>query len=135
DDLRRWSLWLTQVSDLSKSFPLTPPHYRGPSTGYDGPLPLVKGAGQLGVSLAVDGLPANTEILRAGDFLSFATSSAHGATNHQLFQAAADVTSDGAGEATIRVATPIRQSAADRTPVQIYAPVALFRLNQPRAGV
>jgi hypothetical protein len=128
DELRDWELALDQLSDLSNVFAHVPPGYEGPGTDYDGPNPRVNGADQLGVSLDVDGLDVDSEIVRAGDYASVAVTSALSNANQQLFRIKTDVVSDGSGEATFTFTTPIRQAPADDTTVQIYSPTALFSL-------
>src|SRR5690606_16102436 len=134
DELREWALVLDQLSDLENTFLYTPPTYKGPSTGYTGPNPLVNGASQLGKSLDVDGLDADTPILKAGDFVSFSVTSPKGNTNYQLLRIAADVLSNSSGEATLTFTTPIRQAPADDAVVQIYSPVAQFGDRKSRSG-
>ena len=134
-NLRQWSLAVTQLSDITNVFALGPPHYDGPSTGYSGSAPTVNGADQLGLSLDVDNLELTTAVLLAGDYISFNTTSALGNSNRQLIQVAADVTSDGSGEATISLTVPIREAPADDAAVEIFSPTAFFALAQAEGGV
>jgi hypothetical protein len=133
--LLAWSLALDQLSDLSNHFALGPPHYRAPSTGYAGSNPLVNGGSQLGLSLAVDGLPNSTAILLAGDFISFDTTSPLSNTNRQLIKVASNVTSNGSGEATISLVTPIREAPANNATVNVATPTAFFRFSRPMSSI
>ena len=134
-NLRLWSLFMTQLSDIENVFALAPPHYDGPSTGYAGAGPLVAGADQLGLALDVDTLGLSAAVLLKGDFISFDVTSPGGDTNRQLIQVAADVTSDGAGAVTIALTTPIRQAPANNAAVEIFSPTALFSFETPEGGV
>lgn len=133
--LMAWSLVMDQISDLSNVFALGPPHYTGPSSGYAGANPLVDGADQLGLSLVVDGVTPSAQILSAGDYLSFDTTSAWGNTNRQLNRTTANVTADGSGQATIPLLYPIREAPADDATVQIKTPTAFFNLTTPRSAI
>jgi hypothetical protein len=133
--LRAWALALDRLSDLSNVLALSPPYYEGPSTGYAGSNPAVAGADQLGLSLDVDGLPNSTAILIAGDFISFDTTSAKSNTNRQLIKVGANVTSNGSGQATITLETPIRQAPANDAVVNVLTPSAFFKRVKPRSSV
>jgi hypothetical protein len=87
----------------------------GLSTGTPG-APLVKGAGQLGASLLIDGLTVGY-VIRKGQFLSVVTGS-----QRYLYQATAQVTASGAGEATVAIRPMLRVSPADNAVVEIAAP-------------
>lgn len=135
DELREWALALDQLSDLNNVFRIVPPGYTGPSTGYLGANPAVNGGSQLGTSLVCDGVDNSTAIAKAGDYLSFDVTSALSNTNSQLFQLSADATSNGSGQVTFTLTTPIRQSPADNAVVQIFSPTAQMALVAPSAGV
>lgn len=132
--IRLWSLFVNQLSDMENHFAYGPPHYSGPSTGYAGSNPLVNGADQLGLALAVDGLPATTAILLAGDWFSVDTTSpVESATNRQLNQVTADVTSNASGEATLPLLLPLRQAPLNNASVNVLTPTAFFRASDPEA--
>lgn len=134
-DLRAWALAIDQLSDINNVLALTPPYYEGPSTGYSGLSPTVDGSGQAGTSLAVKGLSLSSAILLAGDFISFDVTSPLGNANRQLIKVASNVNSNGSGNATIQLVTPIRQSPADNAAVNITTPSAFFGLSTPRSAV
>ena len=58
---------------------------------------LVKGAGQLGLSLLCDGVPNSTAILLAGHYISVALANG----DEQLLLLLSDATSNGSGEVTL----------------------------------
>jgi len=121
-DARLWSSVLHQLVHLNNYCTLAPPAYSGPSTGYVGGGPLVKGAGQGGIMLACDNVTPSTTVARQGDYLSFVT---------EMHGLAADAVSDGAGNVTFHLTEPIRFSPPDNTAVELNVPVARFRLVNP----
>lgn len=87
--------------------------------------PLVKGAGQTGNSLIIDGLtPSVTGILKAGDWVQVGTG-----TSSRLHMQTADVNSNGAGEATLTLEPALRYSPADNSAVSFHNTVGLFRMQ------
>lgn len=80
---------------------------RGPATG----TPLVKGAGQAGSSLLIDGCTANVfGWLRAGDYFS---------VNGELKMLTADADTNGSGETTLTFKPALRNSPADNAPLTV----------------
>jgi len=65
--------------------------------GAGGGTPLVAGASQTGATIATDGWPSTTLVLKAGDLVTFATGV------NVVYDITADVTSDGGGLATLPV--------------------------------
>lgn len=89
---------------------------RGTLTG----TPLVKGAGQTGASLLIDGATISvTNWIRAGDQFQVGT---------ELKIATADANSDGAGEVTIPFRPKLRTSPADNAAITVSSPVGLWML-------
>ena len=75
----------------------------------------VKGAGQTGSTLLVDGASFSvTDYLKAGDYIAF---------NNELHMVTADCDSDGLGEVSIPVAPPIRKPTVDNDLVDYNVPV------------
>ena len=79
--------------------------------------PLVNGASQSGESLITDGWQASTAILKAGDIVTIANVNAVNPQNRDLtgsgvrqFTVTADVSSDGAGNATLPIFPPLYDS-------------------------
>ena len=83
------------------------------TVGLQGGTPLVSGSSQIGSNITTNGWTANTQVLNAGDIVTFAGSFAvnyvTGAPLTNLLQlvVTANVTSDGSGNATIPVSTGI----------------------------
>lgn len=88
----------------------------GFDTGSPG-TPLVKGAGQAGTSLLIDGLTPG-HVLSKGQFVSIVTSS-----QRFLYRLAASVTANGSGEATLTLRTMLRRPPADNDVVEIAQPM------------
>lgn len=95
---------------------------RGAWTG----TPLVKGAGQTGNSLLIDGLALSTTgICKAGDWINLGSS---GTT--RLHKVLEDANSNGAGEATLTIWPSLRSSPADNAAVTVTNCKGLFRLKE-----
>lgn len=125
-DLRAWRAALVQLSTQANGFTQRPPGFAGPSTGYSGPAPLVKGAGQLGKTLICDGVTASDPIVKAGDFISVLA-----AGKRELKQATADASSDVGGNVTFGFEPALRNAPADNATVEIFTPLAEFALDEP----
>ncbi|WP_436357287.1 hypothetical protein [Brevundimonas sp. CEF1] len=78
--------------------------------------PLVKGAGQAGTSLVIDGLP-NGYVIRKGQFLSVVSSG-----QRYLYRAKASATSVS-GTATVSLRTMLRRPPNDNDVVEIAQPM------------
>lgn len=95
---------------------------RGVATG----TPLVKGAGQTGYTLVIDGLtPGVNGIFLAGDYIQLGTGST--TRLHKLLD---DANSNGSGEATLNIWPMLRSSPADNAAVTVSNCKGLFRLDQ-----
>lgn len=93
---------------------------RGLATGS----PLVKGAGQTGNTLVVDGLSNNlTNWLKKGDYIQLGTG-----TSARLYQSSTDVNTNGSGEATITLYPALRTSPTDNAVVVVNGARGCFRL-------
>jgi hypothetical protein len=94
--------------------------------GAAGGTPKVNGAGQGGgFTLATDGWPNNTLVLKAGDFIQVDTS---------LYRVLADATSNGSGAVTLDVWPRVR-THADNADVVTSNCKGLFRLTMDRVPV
>lgn len=82
--------------------------------------PLVKGAGQTGNALTIDGCTVGTTLL-AGDFIG---------VNGELKMVVADATANGSGEMTLTLEPPLRSSPADNAPITTNKPTATFMLSE-----
>lgn len=96
---------------------------RGASTAGD--TLLVRGAGQSGSSIDLDGAAfLVTGYLKAGDYISF---------NDELHMVTADADSDAGGELTVSIAPPIRKVPADNAAVTYIGATGVFMMvNDPR---
>lgn len=120
-------VWLARTAKLrgSSGRCYLSPSFGYPLLGAGGGTPLVKGAGQTGTSLNVDGCPLNTfNWLVEGDFFSFD----NGLAQRELKVVTANVDTDGSGNATITFEPPIRSAPADNAAIEINAPSAIMRL-------
>jgi hypothetical protein len=88
--------------------------------GAGGGTPLVNGVGQTGKSLATDGWPATTTVLKAGDRIG---------VSGQMLVVVADAVTNGSGQVTLQLAHPIRTAPADNAPIEITAPTARYYLT------
>lgn len=92
--------------------------------GVGGGTPLVKGAGQTGQVLEIDGCPTSTVgWLVAGDMIQLGSGST--ATLHKVL---ADVTTNGSGEASLDIWPRIRTAPSDNAAVTIINCVGRWRL-------
>ncbi len=123
-DAEQWVAWLVSLRGQYGTFLLGDPlgaTARGVATG----TPLVKGAGQTGGSLIIDGAGAGvTGWLKAGDYIQLGSASS--ATLHKVL---ADANSDGSGNVTLDIWPHIRIAPADNATVVVAAPKGLFRLS------
>lgn len=102
-------------------FPIPNAEQRGVATG----TPLVKGAGQTGNSLALDGMTPNiTGIFKAGDFLNLGSGS-----STRLYKILSDVNSDGSGNVTVDIWPSLRSSPADNAVITLSNVKVLLRLS------
>jgi hypothetical protein len=85
--------------------------------------PAVNGASQTGEDLNVNNLPLSTaDVFKAGDFIQIETGA-----NARLYKILDDVSSDGAGEATLLLAPKITVAHPDTTAIIYQSAKGLFR--------
>ncbi len=90
--------------------------------GTFGGTPLVKGAGQAGASLLIDGCSLTvTNWIRAGDQFQ---------VGNELKIVTADLNSNGAGEVTLAFRPALRSSPADNAAITTTTPAGLWMLTQ-----
>jgi len=115
--------FLLAMNGPEKTFLLGDPKNKTPRGSARG-LAQVKGSGQTGNSLLVDGATAGTVgWLKAGDWIQLGT----GASS-RLYKVLQDVTSDGDGNARILIWPDLRSSPADNAAVRLENTVGVFRL-------
>lgn len=122
-----WVSFLVKLKGMTGTFLLGDPSGATPrgSASSNAGTPLVKGGGQTGDSLTIDGCPATvTGYLKAGDYIQLGNSSA--ATLHKVLN---DSNTNGAGETTLDIFPSIRTAPADNAAVTVSNARGLFRLN------
>ena len=122
-DAEQWVAWLLSMRGREGTFLLGDPLGATPR-GSAGGTPRVNGASQTGDSISIDGCTASqTGWLKAGDYIQLGFGA--GSSLHKVLQ---DVSSNGAGQATIDVWPSIRTAPADNSTVVVSAAKGVFRL-------
>lgn len=123
-DAEQWVAWLISLRGQLGTFLLGDPiggTARGTPTG----TPLVKGAGQTGGTLEIDGASNSiTGWLKAGDYIQLGTGS-----SARLHKVLADANSDASGNVTLDIWPHIRTAPADNATVTVSNAKGLFRLS------
>jgi hypothetical protein len=122
---RPWKAALSQLSKLANTFQITPPDYEGPSNGYLGTQPKVKGASQLGLTLVCDVVStASTTIGLVGDYFTV-----NG--EFKILTANAITASGGSpNQVTLEFEPALRKAPADNALVEMINPLLTLRLFQ-----
>ena len=120
---RDWFATLAQLSNLENTCKVSPVGLEIGS-GYGGPNPLVAGASQLGLTLAVDGTSSSTTFGLKGDPLE---------VNGEFKVFTVDATSNGAGLETIAFEPALRASPSNNATVNVKTPRLTCRLVAPIA--
>ncbi|EHM01161.1 hypothetical protein HMPREF9946_02236 [Acetobacteraceae bacterium AT-5844] len=128
DDWRGLSSFIAYLGGRAGRFTMSPQHAKRRGAG--GGSPVIDGAGQSGDVLATRGWPPNTAVLWPGDYISYPDA----AGRPMLHQVVTGGQSDGAGRAWLVIAPPIRRPGADGEPIEIDAPIGLFRLASDEDG-
>jgi hypothetical protein len=92
-----------------ESFTFTPP-VLGSAQSVGGGTPLINGTTASGRSIPTDGWTPSITVLKAGDFVKFASHS-------KVYMLTADATSNGSGQATLSVEPGLYASVADNSAV------------------
>ena len=122
-DAEQWVAWLLSMRGREGTFLLGDP-LGGTPRGSAGGTPRVNGANQTGDSISIDGCTASqTGWLKAGDYIQLGSGA--GSSLHKVLQ---DVSSNGAGQATIDVWPSIRTAPADNSAVVVNNAKGVFRL-------
>jgi hypothetical protein len=123
DDAEDFAGWLFSLRGKEGSFLMGDPSAATPR-GSAGGTPLVDGAGQTGLTLAVKGGPlSTTNWLKAGDYIQLGTGSS--SRLHKVLVAAS---TDGAGKATLDIWPRLRSSPADGAAIVVSAAKGLWML-------
>lgn len=118
----RLQAFLASLGGMAGRFTLWP-HGRPGSSPYS---PLVNGTMTNFKSLPTKSWPASTMVLRAGDYL---------AVGGELKIVTADVTSDGAGAASVPVAPAFRNAPANNAAIALNKPRATMMLTADEYGI
>lgn len=121
-----WIGFLVALNGMEGTFTMKVPGYSQPRGTWAGASPVVKGAGQTGLTLTVDGLTSGMTALRA-DFLQLGS----GSSTH-LHMVVAPGTANGSGEVTLDIWPRLRSSPSDDATVVISNPLGLWRLAENR---
>lgn len=119
DDAGPLRAFVARLRGRAGRFTLHPFHRPEPRGSLRG-TPLVKGAGQSGTTLLIDGCAVGATLLE-GDFIG---------VNGELKMVVADATADGAGEMTLTIEPPLRASPADNAAITLQRPTATFMLTE-----
>mgnify|MGYP000849790253 CR=1 FL=1 len=84
-----------------------------------GGTPLVDGASASGSTIATDGWPNNTLVLKKGDYFT---------VNNELKMVTADETSDGSGDLTINFEPPLRSSPSNNAGLTVSGATCIMML-------
>ena len=113
-----WIAFLSKLNGRKGTF-YYGSYLMGTPQGLAGGTPLVKGAGQSGQSLDIDGCTISVNFLKAADFFSL---------DNKLYQNLNDVSADGSGNATLDIRPRLR-GHADNTALVTSFPKGIFRLR------
>lgn len=111
------------------SFLLGDPLRPAPQGTWAGQSPLVNGASQAGLTLAIDGLTPTTTTGKAGDWFQLGS----GASS-RLYRLTADFTANVSGQATLDFVPQLRGSPADNAALTLAAAKGLFMLSSNMRG-
>jgi hypothetical protein len=124
DDAQDWAAWLRSLRGRSGTFLLGDPTRRlplGQAATFPG-TPRVKGAGQSGGSLLIDGAPASKEgWLKRGDLVQLGAGA-----SARLHEISEGVNTSAAGEAALELWPDLRESPADDSAIVLANPVGVF---------
>jgi len=122
-----WIGWILSLEGQFGNFLLGDPLGkipRGVAAQFPG-TPLVKGDGQTGQTLNIDGASAGkTGWLKAGDYIQIGAGA-----SARLHKALQDVNTDETGNATLSLWPRVRIAPADNTPITLSNPQGVFRLS------
>ena len=155
-EAKRWRAAITELSRPSNTFFATPPGYRGSryikdriappeplflsngtnlelsngnllfiNSGFVGNVDaFVDGAGQLGKKLDIEGADPNDVLFKVGEYFS---------VNGELKVVTAECVTDSQGKATVDFEPPLRSMPSSGDEIEMFSPVARFRLTSPAA--
>lgn len=121
-----WRAFFAQLNGVAGTFLLGDPVYQVLGAAKNTPgVPLVKGGGQTGKTLLIDGAPNSV----AGYLLAGAMIQLGSGSSSRLFLVLEDAASDGSGNVTLTVWPKIVTAPADNAAVVLTSPKGVFRLG------
>lgn len=123
-DAEAWIAFFAQLNGREGTFLMGPPNGATPR-GLAGGTPLVNGASQTGGALITDGWTFSVGTLKAGDYFQLGSGLAT-----ELYKVTADVTADGAGNATFDIWPDLKTSPANNAALTVTSAVGLWRLAE-----
>ena len=128
-DAQAWIAFLASLYGRKGTFTWSPT-IEGTARGTPTGTPLVKGAGQTGGTLAIDGATAGvTGWAKAGDWIQLGMGS-----SARLHKVLVDANSNGSGEVTLELWPGPRVAPADNEAVVVSSPKGVFRLASNLQG-
>lgn len=125
DDAEEFNAFLLKLRGKYGTFLMGDPNASNPR-GLWGGTPLVKGAGQTGDELIIDGLPlSQAKTAKAGDYIQIGEDA-----GARLYKILEDADTNGAGEMTVLIAPNLRVSPPDNEPIIYTNAKGVFRLSQ-----
>ncbi len=124
-----WSGWLASLRGHIGTFLLGDPARRVPlGAAASAPgVPLVKGGGQTGNVLVIDGCGNSvTDYLKRGDLFQLGTGA-----ESRLYEVVKSASSNGSGEVTLDIWPDLRGAPADNAPLAVSDAKGLFHLSSP----
>ena len=119
-DMAGLSAWLLSLNGMIGEFYTYDPDYRLARGSVSGTI-RVKGAGQSGDAIILDGFTVSTsDLLLAGDYIQI---------EDDFYQVTEDADSNTAGECLVKVAPDLQSSHADNVVVTYDNPVMIARLS------
>ena len=128
DDQRVLAAFLASLRGRAERISYSPISW-APRRATGGGSPTISGASQSGSTLTTAGWSASVQVMRAGDWLSYADTS--GRT--RLHMVTADTSSNGSGVAALPITPPIRRAGANGAAVSVTAPSGVFMLSDDAA--
>lgn len=111
------SAFLASLGGPTGRFTMSPPDLQNRGVGASGQ---VDGSGQTGTSINTKSWPANQPILKVGDYVQI---------GNELKIVTADANSNGSGNATIKIAPPMRKATTNNATVNASTPKGVFYLT------
>ena len=126
-DAEYWVAFLLSLKGQVGTFLLSDPNCIDPqgSAANTPGTPLVKGSGQTGDALVIDGLPTSvTGYLLPGDYIQLGSNS-----STQLYKVLTQTNTNSSGEATLDIWPNLRSSPVDNSDVVVASTKGKFRLK------